>query len=477
MADTRSTGSAAPDPLSGLAAWLRSAGWPPWEVAALAATTALALVLRLHDYTSAPLFLDNTDELQFAWAGLNLLQHGDPYTWSLFSGYPSWTTFPAFGQTFRMVHHWMDHPPLFSVIVGGWAWLLGDRGMGQVTAAQIRIIPVLASTATVPLAYLLGRPLIGRRASLVGALLLATGPGAVLLGRETEPESLQAVLLLVALLCTRRLVDGAAGRRLSLAVLLVCGAAAPLMKVSGIAVAGICLVILFVFGQRRAALLVGASGVAGLLGFAVYGYVVDWHLFLRIWSQQVGNRQGVLAAFDFIADPTGVNRRLRDGWWLLGWIGIGLLALRHDRRLQLLLVWPAAAYAATMLVLAGGQQVQQYGWYKVIVYPEVYVAAGYLAWTAVRRASLGLLTLLLALGGATATNWLLGGLDQEWVPNPVVLVALFLVVLGPAAWAAWRGEEVGARQTAVTIATLALGAMVFGNAMESLILSFILGRM
>ena len=88
-----------------------------------------------------------------------------------------------------------------------------------------------------------------------------------------------------------------------------------------------------------------------------------------------------------------------------------------------------------------------------------------------------MLTLLLALGGATATNWLLGGLGQEWVPNPVVLVALFLVVLGPAAWAAWRREEVGARQTAITIASLALGAMVFGNAMESLILSFILGRM
>jgi hypothetical protein len=285
------------------------------------------------------------------------------------------------------------------------------------------------------------------------------------------------VLLLLALLCTRRLVDEAPGRPWSLGVLLGCCLAAPLMKVSGLAVPGVCVAILFVLGQRRPAVLAGVAGLVALLAFAAYGLIVDWRVFVHIWTQQVGNREGVMAAFDFIADSSGVNRRLRDGWWLLGWIGIGLLALRHDRRLQLFLVWPAAAYAATMMVMAGGEQVQQYGWYKVIVYPEVYVAAGYLAWTAVRRVSLGLLTLLLALGGSTATNWWLGGLDRQWVPSPIVLVALLLVVLGPAAWAAWQREEVGAWRRAATIAGLALGFLVLGNTVESLILSFILGRM
>jgi len=46
-------------------------------------------------------------------------------------------------------------------------------------------------------------------------------------------------------------------------------------------------------------------------------------------------------------------------------------------------VWPAAAYAATMLVMAGERQIEAYGcWYKVMVYPEIYLAAGWLTWEA-----------------------------------------------------------------------------------------------
>ncbi|MEP7105440.1 MAG: hypothetical protein ABI838_06315, partial [Chloroflexota bacterium] len=52
------------------------------EAALLAVVTLAGLLLRLHDSGLAPGLPDNADELQFAWAGLNLIAHGDAVSWS-----------------------------------------------------------------------------------------------------------------------------------------------------------------------------------------------------------------------------------------------------------------------------------------------------------------------------------------------------------------------------------------------------------
>jgi len=450
--------------------------WPQWEVVALIAVTGLALFLRFHQVGDAPLFTDNLDEIQFTWAGLNLILHGDAYTWSFAPGYPLYIPYTAFGVTVPTVHHWLDHPPLFSLILGGWVWLLGVRDMTGFTAEQVRFLPVVFSTLTVPLTYFLGRRFVGPLAAICAAALLATAPGAILLGRQAEPESLQAILLLVALLLCLRVVDRRSGVWGELA-LVACCVAAPLLKVSGIAIVGIVGVILVASGRWRLAAAVGCAGVVGLLAFAVYGAFSDWSLFLRVQSVHTGFRIGVMSAFDFISAPAGINRRLRDGWWLLGWIGLGLMAARDNWRRQLFGVWPAVAYAATMLVLAGERQVEQYGWYRQIIYPEVYLGAGWVAAQVLRRHSLGLLGLTLALGGATATNWWLGGPAAAWVPNPLLLSLLMAVVLGPAALLAYRRTQPLLRRWAIGVTSAALLLMLLGNLVESVWLDRIFIRL
>src|ERR1700716_1610712 len=135
MLTTGSTGSAerSSERLMGSSASKGKNSWRRWEPWAVAVILALGLVLRFHSYTDAPLFNDNSDEVQFAWAGMNLIEHGDPYTWSYYPGYPSYTRFDANGISYPLVHHWMDHPPLFSYLLGGWVLLLGDKRIDQVT--------------------------------------------------------------------------------------------------------------------------------------------------------------------------------------------------------------------------------------------------------------------------------------------------------------------------------------------------------
>ncbi len=451
-------------------------GWPrAYGIGAVTVLTLLGGFLRFHEIGLAPAFTDNADEIQFSWAGLNLLEHGDAYTWSYYPIYGRTGVLQAYGTAFPMVHHWLDHPPGFSLLLGGFLWLIGDRSMLGLTPEHVRLLPAVFSTFCIPLAYVLGRRAVGELAALCGAALLATGPAVVLTGREAEPESVLAPMLLVALLITARLTEGrAAGWELG--VLLVLSFLAPLMKFSGLAVGGVTAAVLLMNGRSWPAWLAGMAAAAGVLAYVVYGWAVDWALFLRVLRQQAGNRTGLLAGINFVADPAGINRPLHDGWWLLGWIGLGLL-LFHGRRSrsEQLLAWPVLAYALTIMVLAGQVQTGQYGWYRVILQPLVYVAAGAVVARAVLSPSPSRLAAVGVLGGATALNWSLGH-GSGLVPNPVVAAAVLALLLLPSALVAW--PRFG-RYSALArgLATAAVALLVLGNVATSLELADIFVRM
>jgi hypothetical protein len=213
----------------------------------------------------------------------------------------------------------------------------------------------------------------------------------------------------------------------------------------------------------------GGGGRDGL--YLLYGALVDWALLWRIVGEQSLNRRGVLAAFDFIADPTGANRRLRDGWWLLSWIAAGLWLFQGLRtEAERHLAWPLFAYASAVAVLASEQLTSQYGWYHVAVIPFVYMAAGSLAWRAFVEPTPARLVAVLVLGGAMATEYWLGSPGASWIPHPALLVAVLAVVVLPAAVPFLRPY-------ARTVAGLALGFVLLGNVMTSLGLADTFARM
>ena len=447
-----------------------------WEAVLVGLATLIGLGLRLHDYGYAPGFLDNADELQFSWAGLNLLLHGDAYTWSYFKSYPQAEVLQAYGTAFPMVHHWLDHPPGFSLLMGAYLLLLGQTDMTSLTPEVVRLPAVLFATATIPLVYLLARRPLGAGGALAGAAVLATGPGAVLLSRQAEPEAVMAPLFLVAVMLAGRVADGR-GRWVGGVLLVAICVLEPFFKVTGVAVGGAGAVILAMSSRWAwaAACVLGAAAGIGL--YLLYGALVDWSLLWRIVGEQALNRRGVMAAFEFIADPTGANRRLRDGWWLLGWIGAGLW-LFHARRAdaERLLAWPLFAYLAAVTVLAGEQLTSQYGWYHVAVIPFVYLAAGNLAWRAYVEPSPARLLAVLLLGGAMATEYWLGTPGSNWIPHPALLVAILVLVVAPAALLAVP-RLAPLRGYARTIVGSALVFILVGNILTSLTLADVFARM
>lgn len=98
-----------------------------------------------------------------------------------------------------------NSPPLFFLL----AWLTAKLGDASV---WIRVPSLLAGTATVPVAYLLGRETVGRTAGLIAAGIVAVAPFAVFYGVEARPYALMVLLVALSTLALLRAVRPGSSR-------------------------------------------------------------------------------------------------------------------------------------------------------------------------------------------------------------------------------------------------------------------------
>src|SRR4051812_13368430 len=99
-------------------------------------------------------------------------------------------------------------PPLYYVVAWPWAHVFGSH------EAALRSLSALLGVAVVPVAYLVGRELIGRGAGLVAAALVAFNPLLVWYSQEARPYSLLVLLSALSLLFFARAVRRRAARDL-----------------------------------------------------------------------------------------------------------------------------------------------------------------------------------------------------------------------------------------------------------------------
>ncbi len=357
-----------------------------WAVAGL---IAAALVIRLLTYQSLPHNINN-DEFEWGWAGQSLLLNGHPSSWSYLSGYA-----PGGGVMANPVTHallpwqprWVDHPPLFAAVVGAFAVAAGETSPSAVSLSVIRLVPVLCSVVCVGLLYLLVRRHLGWPVAAVAATLLAFTPVAVTASALVEAEWLLAVFLLLALLLVGR------RDRLGVACLVAICLLAPLIKETGIVVAGSACLMLLLAHRWRLAVAVAAAGVVGMSLIVAWGAIVDWPAFVATTQAQFARHatpSSPLAFLMSLASGYGNRVPFRDPVWYAGLLGVvtalGVCAARRRWR-EAVFIAPVATMSLLMLVTAPGRVTQWNGWYRLAIYPLVYVGA---AWLVVELVRLGL---------------------------------------------------------------------------------------
>lgn len=422
--------------------------------------TAAGLLLRLHGYADQPSITQNADELQFAWLGVSLLTTGVPTSWAYQGAYGAPVILHLHGTTYPLVHPWFDHPPLFGLITGGAALLGGQRTFAAVDMSTVRLPVVLMGTACIPLVHELGRRVLGAGPAAAAAVLVAVSPPLVLMGRVAEPEALLAPLFLLALVFAHSRLTGRTGAFGLAAIAAIC-VLAPLAKVTGLAIGGVLALVFLAAGRWREAAICAGAAVLSLVIFALYGAAFGWTQFAGAIAYQNSHRSGVMSGLEFIGAFAGNNHHLYDGWWLLGWLGIAAVAVARWRAAEgeprgeaWLLAWPVAAYLAVIVILADQTWVATYGWYRVAVYPLVYLAAAALAWRLLEAPSVSLAALVLALGGSTSVEWWLG---SPWVAPAIVAVPVFAALILPAALGRLRPARLAG---AVALALMAVGCVV-----------------
>jgi mannosyltransferase len=115
----------------------------------------------------------------------------------------------SFGDMLHAVKVSESNPPLYYVL--GWAWAK-EFGTGEV---GLRSLSALFGAATVPLGYLIGRQLIGRRAGLILAALIAVNPMLIWYSQEARSYALLVFFGALALFFFVRALDTGRGRDLA----------------------------------------------------------------------------------------------------------------------------------------------------------------------------------------------------------------------------------------------------------------------
>ena len=258
-----------------------------------------------------------------------------PLWWD--EGYSVWFAHQPLGDMLRLTA--LDiHPPLYYALLGGWSQLFG---LGPVA---LRWLSVAAGIAAVPLIYLVGYWLSGRRVGLAAAFLLAINPLHIYYSQEVRMYALVVLWSLLAI--------GAAGRWLGLGrrirgdtqpagwgwlagyvaaiTLAVYSQYYAAFLLVGLAVAGGVVLWRRGVGRDRALLWLAAQGGAVLLFLPWFLYAAP-KLVPYVSQKIVADSDQPLGLLQYLARhlaaySAGHLEGPLAGWWPLGLLGVILLA-------------------------------------------------------------------------------------------------------------------------------------------------------
>ena len=380
----------------------------------------LGNALRSFSYASVPLPAETADEYSFGWLGLSLFEGMPPTSWSGIAAYKShdmqkinvdniFTTNPD-RELFPIDSPWFDHPPLFGLITGGYAYLNGVRSFADASVIILRRPMLKIALITTILIFLVASELYGTWGGLLASLVYSIVPSFVISSRLALAENGYTPLFLLAVylaLLYRK-------KKEIKYWLFACLAAsvAVLFKLSAEAIPLFLIGFGFLYGGQHKRKLVQTAIVAAivpLILFALYGAVFGWDTFLSVFSYNSNRFFGAGAEifWSAVTRPLLTNSSsLTDGWLLVGWISVFILGFLEWRKSKNTSVLLLAVFSYFFVFILFGSE--PYGWYRYPFYSFLAIAISYVLTLLYKKANLLLAYLLLLLPFGTIVHRLVG---------------------------------------------------------------------
>lgn len=326
--------------------------------------------MRFHNLTTVPRQGATFDEFAWVWQGMNILQKGIPVSWSSQPQYSNREHLVYQGAAFWIVQPYLEHPPAFGIVAGGFALLNGARDMYDVTLGGIRPLALLIGIASIFLLFILVRLHFDTGTALLASLFYAVTPTVVIGSRLVQNENFLIPVWLLSLILLSRYLSTKKTFLRNLAAILA--GIAVLAKVPWIVV-GVSLAAILIFHKKwkDTAIVLGIFGFLGLL-YPVYAVLLDRELFFSLLSLQLSRYdihfQGFFSQF---TKPLLVDRYYTDGWIFFGWLSI--LMILRDWKKHLFIVIPFMCYLG--IYLWGIPDEPAHGWYRYPYIPFLLASA------------------------------------------------------------------------------------------------------
>lgn len=399
------------------------------------ALLVLGLILRFHNYAAYPQRGATSDEYAFAFSGISLLTGGVPIGWSAIPLYNDRTDLTIDGLYFPLVRPYLDHPPLFSLLVGAWEMVARETTFQEIRLATMRVIPVTLSLVASIFLYALTKQLYRARVALWSLAIYATATIIVVNSRIVVAESLLTLIWLAALWFVARQTKRITWHK-SLLLGALC-ATAILTKALGIVV---WLSVMTIMVYKRVPLKHVAwatvASLGGLFAWYLYGSAYDETLFWAIQSYQGTTRVlGPKTIWMLLGTPSIVNTMYYDGWYFWGMFALGVAGL--NIRKNLMIVLPAFVYL--LLIIVSVNEMDIHGWYLVPLFPFLAVAGGKLLVESIEN-SRGTLPVWATLVGAYliqslyATPFGLTPSMYRWLVVVVLVPAVAVLLVRSTIW-------------------------------------------
>lgn len=331
----------------------------------------LGFFLRFHNYKVWPRDGATFDEYAWTFLGMSLLDTHIPTSWSPHKEYSTRTHFiNSKGASFFLVTPYLEHPPLFGLIAGAYAKMIGLKDFDEVHSSPIRPLALFLGILAIIAVYLFTSEMIGRKTGLIAAFLYAIFPSVVIGSRLVQNENFFIPFFLLSLYFTLKYIH--TGNTVWGACGIIVSALLPLAKIPWIVAPLAVTALLWSEKKYRDGMLVLFSTFGFLMIFFLYGMRLDSNLFVNLWKLQLSRYDisfdGIFALFK---NPIITDRYYLDGLFILGLLCIPLVLKSSEQRLRALFY---GFFSYFCIYLYSIPNEPGHGWYRYPLYPFLIIA-------------------------------------------------------------------------------------------------------